>query len=359
MQYKIFFVLLVLLVPVFNHAQQGLAQTVGPGNSYPEELDYFYNSSVFQSNSNLFLPYNHNQYRFTGSFEKNFTKKEMPQFRDVTLVSVEFFCVEDIVDHYTISASLNGQNATNSYSFNGFGWGIFRKMVFILDNSSHAMSLTNNILHFYIDGYYLKNLGWNYGYGSGFQIRIVTMTVRTAFRQSFSDSGSLNASNSHITALLFDQSVLLNQRDFYNTTDPIISTDYTIPFLLVLPQYIENFQKQIFLNITISSNQPITLSKFFLENFAIVASSVDSNSVNYLMKYVHYTTESLSTGSFHIHLGDTALTHIKLSGILYVSNEPVQVFPKSKEMGIALFLTVTLAIPVVLLSKLIYRRLFY
>ena len=325
-------------------------------SDYPEVLEYTYNYTFDYDVITLdttFSPFNHT----SGSVEKTFPTTNDFQLRDVTTVSVYCWINAYRVDNVTIIASLNGYQAMNHYFLTSIDYK--QNLLFILDNNSSMVPPPINQFDLSVSVGFSKNHA--YDYKQVFWLCIFGLTIRTAFRQNFGDLTKLNEMNSHITALIINPTYDLMTSDilFNNTWFSLSKYDYTLDFLIIMPYQIEYYKKGCYLNITFSYNYKVQILQIALEQFALISTTSHDYSVNYLFRYVPGKTGSIVRGFIKINPRVKEYYHINVNGQFYIANEPVRIFPDSKEMELFLFMNVSIIIPVVLLSKLIYKRLGY
>ena len=354
--------LLVCLVLVFaigpmslpGKADKTPSRWVKNKSDYPEVLEYTYNYTFDYDVITLettFQPFNHT----SGSVEKTFPTTNDFRLRDVTTVSVYCWINAYRVDNVTITASLNGYQAMNHYFMTGIEYK--QNLLFILDNSYSMVPPPINHFNLSVAVGFSKKQA--YDYKQVFWLCIFGLTIRTAFRQNFGDLTQLNETNSHITALIINPTYDIMTSDVYfnKTWYSMSNYDYTLDFLVIMPYQIEYYQKSCYLNITFSYTYEVRIWQIALEHFALISTTTHLYSVNYLFRYVPGKTGSVARGFIKINPKTNGYYHIKVNGQLYIANEPVRIFPDSKEMELFLFTNVSIVIPGVLLSKLIYKRL--
>ena len=358
------FLLLFLIVPIFNtNLTVGHAQDQQQGLNYPEMQRQTFNLTkplVLVLNPGYKdVKFNHTG----GSFIYNFTTLSFNQLADVTIVSAHFTENENLFDYINFTASLNSFKSTNYYYFTDFQPST--TLNFIVDDSSHAYLNNENHITIQISVGF-KNITQGFDlfpnpYEQMFLVTLDGLSIETTWRQQFNPSDSLNANNSHITALIINPSYLVPTGNilFPNLSFSLSGYNYWINFALILPKGIDQNSKQCYFNLTINYNFDLIILNIFMQNFAIVSTTTTAKTVTYLMRYVSDTPKAVAYGSFEFIPKVENVYYMELTGQLFVADQSLKLYPGSNEMDMVLFVTVTIVIPLSALAKLIYRRFFY
>lgn len=323
-------------------------------SDYPEMLEYTFN---YTDIGNFAVNCPKDGFTSSASFIQKFSTNGSQMLRDVTTIAVYVWTGPSMVDHANVSLSLNGHEARNSYYLTEFPAHL--NLYFVIDDSAMILFNAENEINLTVQASFEHEPYWNSIY-LDFPVRGIQ--IKTVYRPRLGDLGPLNETNSKFTAVIIDKKYIIpvNNYVLFNNTNNAVGLNYVmIYFLVVLPWDVEHFTKNCYLTITIEYNLLLNILQFRLEDFTIISSTTKGNSVSYFLRYMRSKPSGVARGLFEFYPRAQAVYHVNFNGQYFIANEPVKLFPESNEMGIALFINATLVIPLVALSKLIYRRFFY
>ena len=334
-----------VLIAALPHIPGATAQSTIP-QSYPEFLD-------------VTLPESNTTYSFTPQANNSTITKtfQITEFRDVTFADVLVEQSGQHVASVTISVKLNGVNATKSHTENSLV--DLEPLFFILDDQAMILPKEQNVLSFSISVTFNEPNAWDLNKDQSYSLIFRSITIKSAYRQSVNaDVSTFNQSNSHFTALLIDPT--------YNIATPGTITgdkntllslfSYDLNFYIVLPK---EMKSNYFINLTFSYSSAIDIKSIFIENFGLVSSFQTDTGISYVFRYIsNKDSGSLSKGTFSFTPKQSGFYTFHLNGFFFITDN-YKLFPGGPEMDLFLFVNATIIIPLVVLSKLIYRRLFY
>ena len=289
------------------------------------------------------------------TIQRSFTIKE---FRDVTVADVLLEQTGQLVSKVTITAQINGENATNVHQESQ----LFDQedALFILDDSAKLLPKETNILTFTIRVAFKEPAVWEVFQNQYYSIRFDAITVKTAYRQDVSVENSfLNQTNSRFTALIMNpeyqvatQGALLG-----NKSNVFSLYAYQLPFYIIMPK---NVKSNYYLNITFTFNLGFSIRSINIDNFGLVSSSNTKDGISYTFRCINNSPNatSLIKGLIQFNPKNNGIYHVGIQGNFFITNS-YKIWPGSPEMDLFLFINATLIIPLLILSKLLYRRLIY
>lgn len=337
----VLFVILFLLLPCFPSTS--VIETSST-TSYPEFIT-------------VSLPYDNTTYAFDPAYDnltitRNF---QISEFRDVTFANVFIQQSGYGINNVEISLQLNDQNATNNYVLSNLA--DQQSLLFILDDKAMIIPKSTNTLTFSISVSFNPKALWDFTSQQTYSIRFNAITIETSYRQQVPSDSQLNQTNSQFTALIIDPNYQIATQGFLsNKSNGFSLFAYDLEFYIVLPK---NIKSTYFLNITISYNYAIDINSLSIDQFGLQTSSQSDSNATYTFRYIDSgQTNSIAKGLFKFNPKSAGIYTFNIKGQFFVTNS-FKLFPGSPEMDFFLFINATIIIPMVFLSKLIYRRLFY
>lgn len=339
---KSFIVFVILLFPMFY--------IVGPiraASSYPE---------VLETN----LPFENIFYNFTAS-NNNITVQRifnMSEFRDVTFADILIEQAGQLISNITLTAQINRVNATNTHiESNLFDQ---EKILFVLDDRAMLLAKDSNVLLLSIKVSFRKPNAWDGFQHKWYTIRFDAITIKTAYRQNVQAINSqLNQTNNAFTALIIDPSYQIATQGviFANKSNVYSLYAYQLIFYIIVPK---NMKSNYYLNVSFTFDQGFSLRSINIDQFGLISSSTTSAGISYTFRYIsnNPSNQSLVEGMLQFNPKNEGMYHIGITGNFFITNN-YKIFPGSPDMDLFLFINATLIIPLAVLSKLIYRRLFY
>ncbi len=332
--------LIVLTFSIIHIPSQVTAQS-----SYPEVLE---SKVPFQ---NVFYQFNETQSNMT--IQRTFT---IEQFSVLTFADVLIEQSGNLVDQITIKVQLNGVNATNDHQESN----LFdqENILFILDDQAMILPKTTNILTFYVTVTFKQKAIWQFNQHQHYQLRFDAITIKTAYRQQIDVTNQqLNQSNSHFTALIIDPTYNLATQGVLvgNTTNVGSLFAYEMPFYLIMPK---NIKSSYYLNLTFSFNLGFSIRAIFLDQFGLATSNSIENGMSYTFRYISHKEVPLVKGLLKFNPKTAGIYNVSVKGNFFITNS-YKLFPGSQEMDLFLFINASIIVPLLVLAKLIYRRLFY
>lgn len=344
-----FLVCLILLLPFTSVIARN-----SPTN--PPQTNQSPYAEVLQTN----IPFQNIFYNFT-SADNNKTINysfSIKEFRDVTFADVLLEQSGQLITNVTITAKINGVKASNIHEESN----LFdqEQILFVLDDQAMLLSQNTNTLTFTIIVNFRQPYAWEVFQHPFYKIRFDSISVKTVYRQQVNaNSSQLNQSNSAFTALIFDPTYqLATQGVFFGNNSNVFSLfAYQLEFFIVMPK---NMQSNYYLNITFSFDHDYSIQSINIDQFGLVSSTNNANGISYTFRYLNNTSSknSLIKGIMQFNPKLSGIYHIRISGNFFITNNFV-LWPGSPEMELFLFINASLIIPLIFLSKLIYRRLFY
>jgi hypothetical protein len=331
------FLVFVLVIPFFFVTGPSQAD-----NSYPEFLE-------------VTLPFEDTLYSFNATHNNQTISKsfDISQFRDVTFIDLLIEQSGDLIGKIEISVQMNDINASNMYQDTN----IFdqKKIFFLIDDKAMIIPKTNNILAIHVQVSFKDKNVWDFTKEQQYKIRFNDISVKTSYRQSIdSDTlNNLNESNSQFTALILDPSYQIPTQGLSTGANNILSVfTYSLDFYVIVPKEI---QSNYYLNITINSNYEIDSKSIFLENFGLISSFSTDFGVSYSFRYISDSDQAISKGVYKFNPKQAGIYYFDLQGYFFIS-ESYMLFPGSIEMDMFLFFNVSIIIPVLFLTRLVYKR---
>ena len=339
----------LLLLTICLLSNSGNFQQTNAKSPYPEVLE---TDIQFQ---NIF--YNFTEQNNSLSITRTFS---MSEFRDVTIAKVILEEYGQLVANVTISVQINGINASNNHVESS----LFDQetILFILDE--HAMILPGNpnALTLHVKVHFRDPFAWEVFQHKQYMIRFDEIAIETVYRQNVTTQGSqLNQTNSQFTAIIFDPNYILASQGtlFANKSNIFSLYAYQLKFFILLPM---NLESNYYLNLTFSFNSGFSIRSIHIDNFGLISSTTTDTGINYVFRYTlnnnSASTPSLATGLLEFNPKNSGLYQVAITGSFFITNN-FKIFPGSPEMDLFLFINASLIIPLIFLSKLIYRRLFY
>lgn len=319
-------------------------QSPNTTKTYPEFLSV---TLPFQNTFYNFDP-NTNNMTITRTFK-------ISEFRDVTFADVFIQQSGSLIDSVSISMKLNGQNAINKHSESNLY--DQETLLFILDENAMIIPQAENTLTFFIFVSFKDKASWDYTSKQSYSIRFNTIRIDTAYRQQIDTSSKLNQTNSQFTALIIDPSYQIATPGFIaNSSNAYSLFTYNLEFYIILPK---NIKSNYYLNITFDCNYPVNINSLSINQFSLQTYTKSDTKSSYTFRYVdnHYSS-SLVKGVLKFNPKNAGIYYIDLTGHYFITNN-YKLFPGGPEMDFFLFINATLVIPLLFLSKLIYKRLFY
>lgn len=331
---------ILLVLPILHFSSPVSAQS-----TYPEVLE---SDVPFQ---NVF--YHFNGTITNATITRTFTIK---QFRDVTFADVLIEQSGQLVNHVTISAQLNGVNATNVHQESN----LFdqENILFILDQQAMIIPKPTNTLTFFISVTFNQKAVWQYMEHQQYEIRFDAIKIKTAYRQQIDTTNQqLNQSNSKFTALIIDPTYKIATQGVLvgNSSNVGSLFAYDMNFYIIMPKTIKS---NYYLNITFTFNLGYSIRAIFLNQFGLVSSQTVTNGISYTFRYISNKDTPIVTGVLKFNPKSSGIYNVGISGNFFITNS-YKLFPGGPEMDLFLFINASIIIPLLVLSKLIYRRLFY
>ena len=347
MKKQFFLVLIFFLFPISQIVITNSAIAKTYQSPYPEVLQ---TSIPYQNIFYNFTPTNNNK---TVSFSFS-----LAEFRDVTFADVLLEETGQLVSNVTITAHINGVNASNIHQESD----LFdqEQFLFVLDDHAMLLPKNTNDLTFQITVNFRQAYAWEVFKHPYYMVRFDSIIIKTVNRQQVNaNSSELNQSNSAFTALIFDPSYSIATQGviFGNTSNVLSLFAYQLEFYIIMPK---NMQSDYYLNISFSFDHEYSIRSINIDQFGLVSSSNTANGIRYTFRYINNTPseDSLIKGVMQFNPKASGIYHIDISGNFFITKNFV-LWPGSPEMDLFLFINASLIIPLIFLSKLIYRRLFY
>ena len=305
------------------------------------------------------LPIQTTFYNFTATannmtIQRSFAIKE---FRDVTFADVLLEQTGQLIAKVTITAQINGVNATNVHQEST----LFDQedALFILDDSAKLLPKETNILTFTITVDFKEPAVWEVFQHQYYSVRLDAIAIKTAYRQDVSvESSLLNQSNSRFTALIMNPEYqIATQGALLGNKSNVFSLyAYQLPFYIILPK---NIKSNYYLNISFTFNLGFSIRSINIGNFGLVSSSKTKDGISYTFRYIKNdpSNQSLIKGMMQFNPKANGIYHVGIQGDFFITKN-YKIWPGSAEMDLFLFINATLIIPLLVLSKLLYRRLF-
>lgn len=338
-------ILLLGCLCISLNSTNSLAQDTIP-QTYPEFLE-------------VNLPYENTTYLFNPILNNLTVQRtfKISEFRDVTFADLLIQQSGAHVDTVTISVQLNGVNATTMHSENDLL--DLEPLFFILDDQAMILPKETNTLDITISVSFKEPNAWDLNKDQYYSIKFNQISIKTVYRQKINaDISNLNQSNSQFTALLIDPNYnIATPGSITGNSSTLISLfSYDLPFYIILPK---EMKSNYFINITFTFSSPIDIKAIFIENFGLVTSYQSDSAISYVFRYISNTDiGSLSKGTFSFTPRQSGFYAITTRGYFFITDS-YKIFPGGPEMDLFLFVNATIIIPLAVLSKLIYRRLFY
>ena len=132
---------------------------------------------------------------------------------------------------------------------------------------------------------------------------------------------------------------------------------YQLPFYIIMPK---NMKSNYYLNISFMFNLGFSIRSINIDQFGLVSSSSAKDGIGYTFRYIsnNISENLLINGMIQFNPKNNGIYHVVLEGNFFITNS-YKIWPGSPEMDLFLFINATLIIPLLVLSKLLYRRLFY
>ena len=131
---------------------------------------------------------------------------------------------------------------------------------------------------------------------------------------------------------------------------------YELDFYVILPKTIAT---NYFLNMTLNYNYQLDINSLAIDQFSLQTSASTSSNATYTFRYVDTgVSTSIVKGVFKFTPKSAGIYTFNLGGQFFLTNS-FKLFPGGPEMDFFLFINATILNPIIFLSKLIYRRLFY
>ena len=332
----------IVIACCLTPSQRVASQQSDPSATYPEVISTSlpFVNTTFQFNSNI------TNLTLTRSFQ-------ISEFRDVTLADVFIQQSAQLVNSVTIFAQLNGQNATNTFIESNFA--DQRNILFILDAQAMIIPKSDNKLTFFISVSFKDRAIWDFTSHQEYSLRFNAITIKTVYQQHVPSNIQLNQSNSQFTALLFDSSNQIATQGFFNNIGSPFFI-YEVDFYIILPK---DIMTNYFLNFTINYNYQLDVYSLGIDQFSLQTSAISSTNATYTFRFVDTgVSSSVVEGVFKFTPKTAGIYNFNIAGQFFLTNS-FKLFPGGPEMDFFLFINATIIIPLLFLSRLIYRRLFY
>jgi len=340
---------LTLLIVLIGLTLAHSTSQVSAQSTYPEVLE-------------TELPFQNTFYKFNGTnnnmtVQRTFSIKE---FRDVTFADVLLEQSGQLVHSVIINLQLNGVNATTSHTESN----LFdqEQILFILDEQAMIVPKTTNVLTFFITVQFNKPAVWQYMEHQHYEIRFDSIKIKTAYRQQIDVSSSqLNQSNSQFTAVIMDPSYQLATQGVLlgNKSNVGSLFAYDLSFYLIMPKTIKS---NYYLNVTFTFNLDYSIRASNIDQFGLVASHdlANGNGISYTFRYISNQANPppIVSGVLKFNPKNSGKYNVGIVGNYFITDS-YKLFPGGPEMDFFLFINASIILPVLFLSKFLYRRLFY